>query len=228
MIVQHNYSPVVFLGVVVLVLALVLGLFLGNSEILNPTRTEQEAIARARLTALEIEEQRVQLAATQTPRALAQQATAVPLQLTATRMSDQARLEVAQTEATRDSIAGATDMRQAEATATMTAMDHEVEMRQTEVQVRRYQPFFVAAVGLILAGGAVYAVGARMRMGVKEAEARALAEQRRLLIVQQTLAQASAPVVANRAARRQQMVDNGGDGRQATITSPKRPPRPTA
>lgn len=228
MMVHHNYSPVVFLVVIVLVLVLFLGLLLGGTEIFNPTRAAQEAFAAATSNALHGEIQRGNAAATLTPLAISLQATAVPPQLTATRVMGLARLEQAQTETTLTRMAKEEEMHQAEEIATRTALEREAEVRQSEAWVRRYQPFFVAALGLSLTALIAYAVVAPIRTRAKEAEARVLAERRRLLIVQQSLVQRDTPVSASRVAYGRQAAANGDDGRKPTMTPPKQPPRPTA
>jgi hypothetical protein len=44
MIVQNNYSALVFLAIVILVGAVMLGLLLTNTEIVNPTKATESAL----------------------------------------------------------------------------------------------------------------------------------------------------------------------------------------
>jgi|GEM_PF-4174370 len=141
MIVQNNYAALVFLAVVILAGAVVLGLLLTNTEILNPAKANQEANAYATKSALDARERAGILQATETPRALLvaalqtqttdainasraiAQATAIPAQQTVTHATLQAEVNAAQVRATQTVllVKARNEELQAQATATSIA-----------------------------------------------------------------------------------------------------------
>ncbi len=156
MIVQNNYAALVFLAIVILAGAVALGLLLTNTEIANPTKAIQEANAYATKSALDVRERSGILQATETPRALQvaalqtqtagamsatqtrqamiAQATAIPVQQTATQVAIQSALGVAQANATQTVIAvGAHNaVLQAQATQTQIAQDQVANAQQAQ------------------------------------------------------------------------------------------------
>jgi hypothetical protein len=156
MIVQNNYSALVFIAVVILGGAVVLGLLLTNTEIANPTKAIQEANVYATKSALDVRERSGVLQATETPRALQvaalqtqtagamnatqtrqamiAQATAIPVQQTATQVAIQSALSVAQANATQTAIAvGAHNtVLQAQATQTRIAQEQAASAQQAQ------------------------------------------------------------------------------------------------
>lgn len=143
----QNYSALVFLAVVILAGAVVLGFLLDNTELTNPTRAIQEANAYATKSALDARERSGILQATETPRALQvaalqtqtagvmyatqtrqvaiAQATAIPAQQTVTQVTLQAALAVAQANATQTVIAVESNNKVLQAQATQTRLAQE-------------------------------------------------------------------------------------------------------
>lgn len=88
MVVQNNPAPWVFLALIVLAGAIVLGILLNDTELVNPTRSEQEAYAMGTYAAIGAQATQANWAATQTPEAAIAQAAqtqaALPVQATET------------------------------------------------------------------------------------------------------------------------------------------------
>jgi hypothetical protein len=156
MIAQNNYSALVFLAVVILAGAVVLGLLLTNTEVFNPSKAVQEANAYATKNALDARERSGILQATETPRALQvavqqtqtagalnatqtrqaaiAQATAIPVQQTATQVAIQSALGVAQANATQTALAvkAHNEVLQAQATQTRIAQEQAANAQQAQ------------------------------------------------------------------------------------------------
>ncbi len=142
MIVQNNYSALVFLAVVILAGAVVLGLLLTNTEIFNYHQALTGANATATHSALKARElagvlqttetprafqvavQQTQTAdavkATQTHQAVIAQATAIPIQQTLTHATLQAERDTAQVRATQTALAVESQNKVLQAQATQT------------------------------------------------------------------------------------------------------------
>lgn len=88
MVVQNNPAPWVFLALVVLAGAIILGILFNDTELVNPSRAEQEAYAMGTYSAMGAQATQANWAATQTPEAAIAQAAqtqaALPAQATQT------------------------------------------------------------------------------------------------------------------------------------------------
>jgi hypothetical protein len=156
MIVQNNYSALVLLAIIILAGAVVLGLLLTNTEVFNPAKAHEEANAFATKSALEARKEAGILQATETPRAFQMavqqtqtadavkatqarqtaiaQATAIPVQLTATQVAIQSALGVAQANATQTALAveAYNKVQQAQATQTRIAGEQTAYAQQAQ------------------------------------------------------------------------------------------------
>lgn len=145
MIVQNNYSALAFLAIVILTGAVLLGFLLMPTEVFNPAQARQIADANATKSALDARERVGILQATETPRALhvaaiqthqvaIAQATAIPVQQTATQVAVQSALSVARANATQTAIAVGAHNAVLQAQATQTRIAQEQAMNALNAQ----------------------------------------------------------------------------------------------
>lgn len=231
MVVQNNYTALVFLAVIILAGAIMLGFLLTDTEVFNPAKAHAEANTYATKSALDARERAGILQATETPRALqvsalqtqtasvinaAQtrqaamaQATAIPVQQTATQAAVQVAVGIAQGNATQTALAAEGRIRveqqqatqaalafcktltaqQAMATATHIAVGP-VREEQDRAAAQTNQRIVTISIGagfFILAASAGLFIVMQGRAVMSAAKAKTIAEQRRMLQVQQAI-----------------------------------------
>jgi hypothetical protein len=259
MIVQNNYSALVLLAIVILAGAVVLGLLLTNTEVFNPAKANQEANAYATKSALDARERAGILQATETPRAFQvamqqtqtagalyatqarqtaiAQATAIPVQQTATQVAIQSALGVAQANATQTALAveAYNKVQQAQATQTRIAGEQTAYAQQAQATATSIAgaiardadarnnantresaltvAITLAIVALSVGGAALLIAGARAKSIA--AEAMLEREKRRTLEVQASARAAATNVIPLPAAR----APKNGHGEQEKIAA---------
>lgn len=195
MLIQQNNGPLVVLALILLALAVLVGILLSGTEIVNPTERIQMASIAGTRAALENQQTAAMIAATQTPLAAIVQATAVPLQQTATHHAAIATQEAIVAESTRMAISNEVQATRqaisAEATRTQIILDGQMQEINQEAQRTQTTNLLtiILAVVIGLAVLTIVAAGAYILVQRQKAQAaahaaRAYAEQRRLFIVQ--------------------------------------------